>query len=166
MKTLHKFICIVLISKIKPATGKKKLIYLSLQIFQTPKKWTIDRNINFHRITLASNYSLSKKCNALPTDTVINTYTSTYIHLDGDWTFMFFVVFTSNKIPFWNLLYFTLYLNDSTHHIYITITLTYPLSIERKNYVRFTVSLKITLFSFERCLPTDKKTKSVKKLKQ
>ena len=36
-------------------------------------------------------------------------------------------------------------------------TLTYPLSIERKNYVRFTVSLKITLFSFERCLPTDKK---------
>ena len=45
-------------------------------------------------------------------------------------------------------------------------TLTYPLSIERKNYVRFTVSLKITLFSFERCLPTDKKTKSVKKLKQ
>ena len=45
---------------------------------------------------LASNYSLSKKCNALPTDTVINTY----IHLNGDWTFMFFVVFTSNKIPF------------------------------------------------------------------
>ena len=44
-------------------------------------------------------------------------------------------------------------------------TLTYPLSIERKNSVRFTVSLKITLFSFERCLPTDKK-KSVKKLKQ
>ena len=38
LKTLHKFICIVLISKIKPATGKKKLIYLSLQIFQTPKK--------------------------------------------------------------------------------------------------------------------------------
>ena len=38
-------------------------------------------------------------------------------------------------------------------------TLTYPLAIERKNYVRFTVSLKITLFSFERCLPTDKKTK-------
>ena len=36
-------------------------------------------------------------------------------------------------------------------------TLTYLLSIERKNYVRFTVSLKITLFSFERCLPTDKK---------
>ena len=36
-------------------------------------------------------------------------------------------------------------------------TLTYPLSIERKNSVRFTVSLKITLFSFERCLPTDKK---------
>ena len=99
---------------------KKKLIYLSLQIFQTPKKWTIDRNINFHRITLSSNYSLSKKCNALPTDTVINTYTSTYIHLNGDWTFMFFVVFTSNKIPIWNLLYFTLYLNDSTHHIYIT----------------------------------------------
>ena len=60
-KSLHKFICIVLISKIKPATGKKKLIYLSLQIFQAPKKWTIDRNINFHRITLASNYSLSKK---------------------------------------------------------------------------------------------------------
>ena len=119
MKTLHQFICIVLISKIKPATGKKKLIYLSLQIFQTPKKWKIDRNINFHRITLASNYS-SKKCNALPADTVINTYTSTYIHLNGDWTFMFFVVFTSNKIPIWNLLYFTLYLNDSTHHIYIT----------------------------------------------
>ena len=37
-----------------------------------------------------SNYSLSKKCNALPTDSVINTYTSTYIHLNGDWTFMFF----------------------------------------------------------------------------
>ena len=36
-------------------------------------------------------------------------------------------------------------------------TLRYPLSIERKNSVRFTVSLKITLFSFERCLPTDKK---------
>ena len=46
-------------------------------------------------------------------------------------------------------------------------TLTYPLSIERKNYVSFTVSLKITLFSLERCLPTDKKKKkSVKKLKQ
>ena len=45
-------------------------------------------------------------------------------------------------------------------------TLTYPLSIERKNYVHFTVSLKITLFSFERCPPTDKKTVSVKKLKQ
>ena len=36
-------------------------------------------------------------------------------------------------------------------------TLIYTLSIERKNYVRFTVSLKITLFSFERCFPTDKK---------
>ena len=93
-------------------------------------------------------------------------FTSTYIHLNGDWTFMFFVVFTSNKIPILNLLYFTLYLNDSTHRIYITRN-TYPLSIERKNYVRFTVSLKITqLFSFERCFPTNKITKSVKKLKQ
>ena len=62
-------------NKIKPATGKKKLIYLFLQIFRTLKKCTKDRNINFHHITLASNYS-TKKCDALPTGTVLNTHIS------------------------------------------------------------------------------------------
>ena len=125
----------------------------------------IDRNINFHRITLASNYSLSKKCNALPTDTVINTYTSTYSHLNSDWTFMFFVVFTSNKIPFWNLHYFTLYLNDSTHHIYITRNTYISVEHRKKELCPFTVSLKITLFSFD-VFQQIKKQKSEKKLKQ
>ena len=39
---------IILISKIKPTTGKKKLIYFSLQIFRTPKRCTKDINIKFY----------------------------------------------------------------------------------------------------------------------
>ena len=46
--TLHKLLFIILTSKIKPTTDKKKLIYFSLQIFRTPKRCTQDINIKFH----------------------------------------------------------------------------------------------------------------------
>ena len=46
--TLHKLLFIILISKIKPKTDKKKLIYFSLQIFRTTKRCTKDINIKFH----------------------------------------------------------------------------------------------------------------------
>ena len=44
----NKLLFIILISKIKPTTGKKKLIYFSVQIFRTPKRCTKDINIKFH----------------------------------------------------------------------------------------------------------------------
>ena len=70
---------------------------------------------------------------------------------------MFFVVFTTNKISFWNLFYFTPYLNCYTRfhpsqlHNKGQIT-TFSSIIKRKHYVCFTRLLKISLFSFERRL--------------
>ena len=50
--TLHKFLYNIFLSKIKPATVKENIIYVSLQFFQTPKKSSMDRNINFDHIAL------------------------------------------------------------------------------------------------------------------
>ena len=92
------------------------------------------------------------------------------IYLIGDWTFRFFVVFTANKISFWNLFYFTHCSNCYTRfhpsQLYNKGQITtFSSIIERKHYVRFTRLLKIALFSFERRLAILTK-KYVKKLKQ
>ena len=50
--SLHKFQCNIFSSKIKLATTKKKQNYVFRQFFRTQKKFTIDRNINFHARTV------------------------------------------------------------------------------------------------------------------
>ena len=59
--TLHKFLYIIFPSKIKLLTAKEKPINVSLQFFRTAKKSTIDRNINFHHITLTFQYLVMQK---------------------------------------------------------------------------------------------------------
>ena len=55
----------IFLSKIEPVIAKKKLIYVSFEIFWTAKKFTVDRNVQFHHITLTSNYFLYKKLLAI-----------------------------------------------------------------------------------------------------
>ena len=59
--TLHKFLYIIFPSKIKLLAAKEKPINVSLQFFRTAKKSTIDRNINFHHITLTFQYLVMQK---------------------------------------------------------------------------------------------------------
>ena len=87
------------------------------------------------------------------------SYIAIYVVILPNWRLdiYVFVVFTANKTSFWNLFYFTPYLNCYTRfHSSLLYNkgqiTTFSSIIERKHYVRFTRLLKIALFSFERRL--------------
>ena len=118
----------------------------------------IARKLNFQKLLLQNNAFLVM---SLLYQTS-NIYSYLHIYVLGDWTFRFFVVFTAIKIRICNLFYFTPYLNCYSRFHPSQLykkgqIITFSSIIERKHYIRFTRLLKITLFSFERCLAIHKK---------